>query len=286
VFNLRHALLKLTSEHRQFDCLIRFAHSPRLQAPVQSNLTIICVQPPHPRVVSLPQSVTDWKTISKAIVPDCDSVGGKWRANEAESLAKAFGQNRPIEVPVHCECLLVSYFTEESRLAMPQKGKGVSEYSRQEPAGTPFIKSTTSPKGQGKKSWNVVSRKRQLSKKAAIVAKWRGVPPFSYIGVSKLSCNACQIWMAGYNRQPGQEFYTRGTHGKWYWPWGISPTDEGVLSQYLVDEVSTAYYEFCRSQHRVKRTSDGSNAETYAQPRHQDEKDDKFILSHRANSRV
>lgn len=47
------------------------------------------------------------------------------------------------------------------------------------------------------------------------------VPPFSYIGVSKLSCKPCSLWIAAFNERGNRypKFYTRGTHGKWYYPW-------------------------------------------------------------------
>lgn len=47
------------------------------------------------------------------------------------------------------------------------------------------------------------------------------IPPFSYIGVSKLSCKPCSIWLAAFNARGNghPKFYTRGTHGKWYYPW-------------------------------------------------------------------
>lgn len=47
------------------------------------------------------------------------------------------------------------------------------------------------------------------------------VPPFSYIGVSKLSCKPCSLWIAAFNERGNgyPKFYTRGTHGKWYHPW-------------------------------------------------------------------
>ncbi|KAL0635178.1 hypothetical protein Q9L58_005903 [Maublancomyces gigas] len=47
------------------------------------------------------------------------------------------------------------------------------------------------------------------------------VPPFSYIGVSKPSCKPCSLWLAAFNARGNgyPKFYTRGTHGKWYYPW-------------------------------------------------------------------
>lgn len=55
-------------------------------------------------------------------------------------------------------------------------------------------------------------------------------PPFSYIGVSKLSCMPCHLWLRSLAASTGRNYYTRGTHGKWYrgWrtpgPWGGAET--------------------------------------------------------------
>lgn len=59
------------------------------------------------------------------------------------------------------------------------------------------------------------------------------VPPFSYIGVSKLSCKPCSLWIAAFNERGNgyPKFYTRGTHGKWYYPWSapdIARWDPGM----------------------------------------------------------
>lgn len=45
-------------------------------------------------------------------------------------------------------------------------------------------------------------------------------PAFAYIGVSKLSCKPCHLWISAYNTRPNvPKFYTRGSHGRWYFPW-------------------------------------------------------------------
>lgn len=44
-------------------------------------------------------------------------------------------------------------------------------------------------------------------------------PPFSYIGVSKLSCMPCHLWLRALAASTGRSYYTRGTHGKWYRGW-------------------------------------------------------------------
>lgn len=44
-------------------------------------------------------------------------------------------------------------------------------------------------------------------------------PPFSYIGVSKLSCMPCHLWLRALSAATRRNYYTRGTHGKWYRGW-------------------------------------------------------------------
>ena len=70
--------------------------------------------------------------------------------------------------------------------------------------------------------------------------QWDNVPPFSYIGVSKLSCGACRIWIESYNELDGRRFYTSGSHGKWYWPWGM-PIMEESLDEIVAIKVLEAY---------------------------------------------
>lgn len=44
-------------------------------------------------------------------------------------------------------------------------------------------------------------------------------PPLSYIGISKLCCIACTLWLTQFNARGGRQYYTRSTHSKWYFPW-------------------------------------------------------------------
>jgi hypothetical protein len=43
--------------------------------------------------------------------------------------------------------------------------------------------------------------------------------PYSYIGVSKLSCRGCDIFLDAVNKVFGSNFLTKGCHHKWYYPW-------------------------------------------------------------------
>ncbi|KAG0124781.1 hypothetical protein HOY82DRAFT_633631, partial [Tuber indicum] len=70
--------------------------------------------------------------------------------------------------------------------------------------------------------------------------QWDRVPPVNYIGVSKLSCSACHIWIEAFNDRSGRKFYTGGSHGKWYWPWGV-PRAEGPAVELMVQRVRDKY---------------------------------------------
>ncbi|KAF8432795.1 hypothetical protein BGX38DRAFT_242696 [Terfezia claveryi] len=47
------------------------------------------------------------------------------------------------------------------------------------------------------------------------------VPPFNYIGVSKLSCGACWEWIQQFNSENNTTYVVKGAHKKFYYPWGI-----------------------------------------------------------------
>ena len=50
--------------------------------------------------------------------------------------------------------------------------------------------------------------------------------PYSYIGVSKLSCRGCNVFLSALNKVFGSKFYTKGCHHKWYYPWRFPPLTE------------------------------------------------------------
>ncbi|RPB04245.1 hypothetical protein L873DRAFT_1460033 [Choiromyces venosus 120613-1] len=90
---------------------------------------------------------------------------------------------------------------------------------------------------------------------------WDNVPPFNYIGVSKLSCGACHIWMEAFNGLDGRQFYTRGSHGKWYWPWGVPTVGGESLGKIMAEKISVEYKAYQRGLGRVRLDSDSSDAE-------------------------
>lgn len=70
-------------------------------------------------------------------------------------------------------------------------------------------------------------------------------PPFSYIGVSKLSCMPCHLWLQALAASCGRSYHTRGTHGKWYRGWrtpvpavgGDTAHLEQLMRRVLVDRL-------------------------------------------------
>jgi hypothetical protein len=90
---------------------------------------------------------------------------------------------------------------------------------------------------------------------------WDNVPAFSYIGVSKLSCSACRVWIEAFNELRGPKFYTRGSHGKWYFPWGM-PMAEGPLKEKMREKVLNEYITQLEDEGKIKKRagSDSSGA--------------------------
>lgn len=85
-----------------------------------------------------------------------------------------------------------------------------------------------------------------------------GAPPFSYIGVSKLPCYPCYAWIKAFNGLGGRQYYTKGTHGKWYWPWSM-PTVP-VLGDDVATALAKAYVEYQVGVGTLRPGSDSSDA--------------------------
>ena len=74
---------------------------------------------------------------------------------------------------------------------------------------------------------------------------WDNIAPFSYLGVSKLSCNACANWIEVFNKQGGRQFYIGGMEGKWRWPWGM-PMVEGAVVKDMACKFAGEYRGYRR----------------------------------------
>lgn len=91
-------------------------------------------------------------------------------------------------------------------------------------------------------------------------------PPFSYIGVSKLSCMPCHLWLKALSERTGRNYYTRGAHGKWYRGWrapNIGPdpaTWNAGETGGLETMMAGILRENLKEQHGVRSASDSTDA--------------------------
>lgn len=90
------------------------------------------------------------------------------------------------------------------------------------------------------------------------------VPAFSYIGVSKLSCAPCTIWINAFREKTKRNYYTRGSHSRWYFPWRM-PTVNSVDTGKGLEAATTKYLEealrvLLNESARKAAKSDGTDA--------------------------
>lgn len=94
-----------------------------------------------------------------------------------------------------------------------------------------------------------------------------GPPPFSYIGVSKLCCMPCHLWLQALSERTGRNYYTRGSHGKWYRGWrapnlgskdgDVWDTGNTEVLQKLMADVLVARL---KAAHGIRSGSDSTDA--------------------------
>jgi hypothetical protein len=80
--------------------------------------------------------------------------------------------------------------------------------------------------------------------------------PYSYIGVSKLSCRGCDIFLAAVNKVFNKNFFTKGCHQKWYYPWRVPQ-----LTRRGTEVAEEMYGELCM---KFSRTYDGFRTMIYS----------------------
>lgn len=86
-------------------------------------------------------------------------------------------------------------------------------------------------------------------------------PPFSYIGVSKLSCRGCHAWIQAFNAAGGRQYRTQGTHGKWYFPWAMPARGAATtLLSHVARILREKYIKFWTSEGKLYSASDSSDA--------------------------
>lgn len=90
--------------------------------------------------------------------------------------------------------------------------------------------------------------------------RWSAIPPFSYIGVSKLSCRACHCWIKAFNALGGRKYYTRGSHSKWYFSWAMPEFSSVALREAVAGIFGREYAEFKVATGEWHTDSDSSDA--------------------------
>lgn len=83
-------------------------------------------------------------------------------------------------------------------------------------------------------------------------------PPLSYIGVSKLSCKACFLWLQAVVEVTDLKFNTRGCHDKWYPGW-LTPA---LSHSRFKDRIDHVFLEKVESE-----LCEGLKASNFAGPR-------------------
>lgn len=69
------------------------------------------------------------------------------------------------------------------------------------------------------------------------------------------------LWIKAFNRRGGRQYFTRGTHGKWCWPWAapvpdLLPFEAAVVAEALRAEC----VRFLKANGHFRAGSDGSDA--------------------------
>jgi hypothetical protein len=83
-----------------------------------------------------------------------------------------------------------------------------------------------------------------------------------YIGVSKLSCIACSIFIQEFNRTSNTSFSTRDCHQKWYFSWEFPLNRPADLYKAIYNHVSNVLAKdlAVRGLSRSRASSDSSTA--------------------------
>lgn len=88
------------------------------------------------------------------------------------------------------------------------------------------------------------------------------IPVFPYLGVSKLSCDGCNLFLNASATVTSTGIYTCGTHGKFYASWPFpsfkdGETHEKVRSEMIRIELARALLSYINEEH-FRKLSDSS----------------------------
>lgn len=244
-------------------------------------MSIASVPKPENYAIELPSSKLEWSQIINNICMGFYEQGGGWQDKEAESVKLAFEQPT-WKVSCHCECLLIEHLVKERNHSRKGNLKRLGEVTGGDaghwrldksassgqrgsmsigmplPEGeairpTPDVSGGGRLKGVGKGKGSASSEARESESN-----DWSGVPPFSYIGISKQSCAPCCIWIAAHNSLGQQRFYTRRSFKKWTWPWRMPRFQSQQLEQYMVNILLREYIQRLEQEGKLQNLSDSS----------------------------
>ncbi|KAG0642757.1 hypothetical protein HOY80DRAFT_998275 [Tuber brumale] len=244
-FNLHLALEKLTTQHQYFETLIAFANSPRLQVILQYELIIAIVPKIKGPALELPSSASDWESIIYRITSPYLERDYNWVMREGTHMHSEF-KKLQWDAVVHCECSFVMYLM-AMREQAAQRCAGSGSRERAQMLG--IVK-----EDQLRHSSPGLSACTDVHNKAETGSTG------TYLGVSKLSCRACDLWLKYFNDLHYPRFYTRGRHGKWYWPWAVPEFESDRLGKSMLQMISEEYIEHVRVLGHLLGSSDSSNA--------------------------
>lgn len=81
-------------------------------------------------------------------------------------------------------------------------------------------------------------------------------PALSYIGVSKLCCQPCQIWIEAVNHVAKKNYSVKGTHEKWYSSWGMPNGTDGLVRTEVGRRAQVAFLEHLLRKGDLRAASD------------------------------
>ena len=93
---------------------------------------------------------------------------------------------------------------------------------------------------------------------------------YSYIGCSKLSCNGCFEYIEAVNAvHSAQQFQTKGSHRKWYYPWAFAaipqyPRVASIMYSNVAQKIGRVYPGFTAKSNAVLSDSDPQSVSSAA----------------------
>ena len=191
-FDIPRYIMKIVSLSKNIQVLINAANSPRLRSIFGAKLIVTALEPTLLQTYVIPEKSSEWRQVISQVL-------------EEKNRNKEFGED---------EYELTKIAGENAQ----QIAKKILKYRKDQKDQEEPLKDTP----------NVHCECRIIQ-----YTFEPGAPQiYSYIGVSKLSCNGCWEYMQAVNSAYATKFQTKGTHQKWYYPWGFAviPRSETVTA--------------------------------------------------------